>query len=236
LTDRLEAIAKRDMLRENSADPIESFALTVHLSARVRSLSFAQLNLRRNPFGEMELADRAELAVVDVDRWIQRLHSPGFAVQFLGQRGNGKTTHLLAIKRRIARAAYVHVGEGQQPRAPRSHPLLIDEIQRLSPRRRRRVFRRQISLAVAGHEDLGAELSAAGYDVETVCVASTVDAQRVHEILNRRIDFVRRGPGPIPQVTLETAQTMVDQFGGNVRAIEGHIYLLFQQLEEVRHV
>jgi hypothetical protein len=200
------------------------------------SLSFAQLNLQRNPFGEMEIADREALAVVDVDRWSRRLESPGFAVQFLGGKGHGKTTHLLALKQRFPQAAYVHVGEGEQPRIPPAHLLLIDEVQRLSARRRKRVFRRRVSLAVGSHEDLDAELSAAGFDVETVCVARTLDAERLREILNRRIDFVRRGPGPIPQVTLATAQAMVDRFGGNVRAIEEHVYLLFQQLEEVRDV
>jgi len=63
------------------------------------ALPFAHLNLRRNPFGELDLSQRAALAVVDVDRFVRRLAQPGYAVQFTGDRGRGKTTHLLAILR-----------------------------------------------------------------------------------------------------------------------------------------
>ena len=61
-------------------------------------LAFAHLNLRRNPFGEPLRAERGELAVADrsmLEEWVERLQRPGFAVQFLGGCGRGKTTHLL---------------------------------------------------------------------------------------------------------------------------------------------
>ena len=36
------------------------------------TLPFAHLNLRRNPFGEIDLSLWADLAVVDVDRFLTR--------------------------------------------------------------------------------------------------------------------------------------------------------------------
>lgn len=204
-----------------------------------RGLPFAHLNLRRNPFGELDLASWAGLAVVDVDRLVTRLDQPGYAVQLMGDKGRGKTTHLLAIQRRFPHAPYVHVGEdsrARRPRIPHGHPLLVDEIQRLSPRRRRRVYGRRVSLVVGTHEDFRAELRRAGFDVETVDVGGALDAPRLREILNRRIEAARRGPGRLPQVTIRTAHAMIDRFGDDVRAIQGHLYDLFQTLRGIQDV
>jgi hypothetical protein len=221
------------MSPEKSSD---LFTASVHASASDQALPFAHLNLRRNPFGELEREDRAALAVVDVDRWLRRLERPGFAVQFVGDKGHGKTTHLLALKQHLPRAGYVHVGEGQRPRIPQTDPLLIDEIQRLPAGRRRRVFRARISLAIGSHVDFGAELARAGFKWDTVRVADALDAERLYEILNRRIQWARRRPGRVPKVTLRTAQSLLDRFGGNVRAMEARMYDLFQQLPEIRDV
>ena len=165
-----------------------------------------------------------------------RLRQPGFAVQFIGEKGRGKTTHLLAILRHFPRAAYVHVGENQRPAIPHGHPLLIDEIQRIPPRRRRRIFRREVSLVLGTHEDVGPELARAGFAVETVEAAAGLDARRLGEICRRRIAWARRGPGPLPQVEPHTAQNLIDRFGDDVRAVESHLYDLFQNLTGIRNV
>ena len=64
-------------------------------------LPYACINLRRNPFGDLDLAERAELAIVDVASIIARLDNPRYAVQFVGDKGCGKTTHLLAILQQV---------------------------------------------------------------------------------------------------------------------------------------
>ena len=199
-------------------------------------LPFAHLNLRRNPFGEPEPEERAALAVVDVARFVRRLEQPGYAVQFIGEKGRGKTTHLLAILRHFPQAAYIHICEGQRPRIPHGQPLLIDEIQRLPRRRRRRVFRRPVSLAIGTHQDVSSELVRAGFEVDSVRPAEQLDPRRLRQILNRRIEWARRGPGPLPQVGLQTAQAMIDRFGDDLRAIELYLYDLFQNLPGIRNV
>lgn len=200
------------------------------------SLPFAHLNLRRNPFGELDLSSWAELAVVEVDHLVPRLREPGYAVQFMGEKGRGKTTHMLALVRRFPDARYVHVCENQRPPIPHGHPLFIDEIQRVPRRRRRRLLRRRVSLVVGTHEDLRPELAAAGFEVETICVAGGLDARRLGRILNLRIEAARRGPGPLPQVTPQTARAMIDRFGDDVRAIQGAMYDLFQTLTGIQDV
>jgi len=200
------------------------------------SLPFAHLNLRRNPFGELELRAWAELAVVEVDHLVRRLREPGYAVQFMGEKGRGKTTHMLALVRHFPDARYVHVGENERPRIPHSQPLFIDEIQRVPRRRRRRLFHRPVSLVIATHEDLRGELGAAGFEVETIRVAGGLDARRLVDILNRRIEAARRGPGPLPRGTEATARVMIDRFGDDLRAIQGAMYDRFQTLSGIQDV
>ena len=219
--------------RETDGQPTSPVA---PLPACPPSLPYAHLNLRRNPFGELELSSWAELAVVEVDHLVPRLREPGFAVQFMGPKGRGKTTHMLALVRRFPDARYVHVGENERPRIPHAHPLFVDEIQRVPRRRRRRLFRRPVSLVLGTHEDFRSELVAAGFQVETIGVGSALDAGRLAEILNLRIEAARRGPGPVPQLTLKTAQAMIDRFGDDLRAIQGAMYDLFQTLPGVQNV
>ena len=200
------------------------------------SLPFAHLNLRRNPFGELDLASWAGLAVVEVDHLLPRLREPGYAVQFMGEKGRGKTTHMLALVQHFPDARYVHVCENERPPIPHAHPLFVDEIQRVPRRRRRRLFRRPVSLVLGTHEDLRRELAAAGFEVETICVAGGLDARRLCRILTLRIEAARRRPGPLPQVTPQTARAMIDRFGDDLRAIQGAMYEVFQTLTGIQNV
>jgi hypothetical protein len=188
------------------------------------SLAYAELNLRRNPFGELEPWERAELALVDAEPYLRRLRRPGYAVQFVGDKGRGKTTHLLAIRRRLPGVSYVRIAEDGRTEIPAGSLLLVDEIQRLDRRRRRRLFRPERSLGLGTHEDFSRELRRAGLTVETVWVAAGLSASRVCAICNRRIAWARRGPGCLPEVTLEQAKLLLARFGDDLRAIEGHLY------------
>lgn len=200
------------------------------------SLPFAHLNLRRNPFGEIDRRTWAELAVVDVAAFVRRLAEPDYAVQFLGEKGRGKTTHMLAILRHFPQAVYVHIPEDRQPPVPHGNPLLIDELQRLSRWRRRLLYRRKAPLVIGTHIDYAQELRRAGYEVETVVLDGKLDAARLQSIVDLRIDHFRRGAGPVPRVRPETVQSLLDRFGGDVRAIEASLYETFQELREIGDV
>jgi hypothetical protein len=206
------------------------------ISGSPPGLPYCHLNLRHNPFGELDLARRAELAVVDAGPLVERLLRPGCAVQFLGDAGRGKTTHLLAIGRCFDHAAYVRIEEdGPPPPFPQGYPLLIDEAQRLPRRVRRQVFRGPVSVALASHRDLGIELRRAGLDVHTVRIGQHLPPARLCEMLNRRVEAARRGAGQVPRLTLAAATQLVEHFGTDIRAIEGHLYERFQHLAEVGH-
>ncbi|MEQ9407288.1 MAG: hypothetical protein RIK87_06155 [Fuerstiella sp.] len=199
-------------------------------------LPFEHLNLRRNPFGEFTEEERTALAVVDVDAISRRLTNTGYAVQFVGDKGHGKTTHLLALKARLANAGYVHIPEGQCAPLPQGSPILIDESQRLTRWQRFRLFRRPVPLILGTHEDHSAELKRAGRTVETIEVGQGTSTERLHQILNARIEWVRRHDGPLPGVSVETVHRLRHTFGPDVRSILHELYVEFQRLTEVRHV
>ena len=199
------------------------------------SLPFAHLNLRHNPFGELDTFERAALAVVDLDGFVARLRRPGFAIQFIDEKGCGKTTHLLALHKLLQDAVYVHVAEAERPTVPRRRPLLLDEAQRLPPTVRSRIFGRPGSIAIGTHEDLTVELVRAGFDVHVVWPSHQLSVKRLHQIFARRIEWARRGEGHVPTVEIAAVRELMDRFGSDVRSMEAHLYESFQAMLEIEH-
>ncbi len=200
------------------------------------TLPYAHLNLCRNPFGELTRSQRASVAIVDPTRWIEKLADRWFAVQFIGEAGRGKTTHLLAIYRHFPDSPYLHIAEGEKPAIPRGRPLFLDEVQRLPARRRRREFGRGGPLVLGTHEDVASELRGMGYDVETIEVAAQTSPERIADVIDRRIESARRSPGPLPGVCTATIARLFEEYGDNVRGMEHHLYEVFQNLKEVQDV
>lgn len=201
-----------------------------------QGLTFAHLNLRRNPFGELGQDDRPGVAVVDLAPLLGELRNPAFALQVVGEQGFGKTTHLLTIRAAIVSATYTCIPEGRSLWPSIGNPTIVDEAQRLSRRHRFRLFRRGVPLALGTHENLERELQQAGRTVVTLQVGELMTLDRLHTILNRRITFARRGPGPLPSIRLATTKTLLEEFGSNVRAIEAQLYDCFQNLREIQNV
>ncbi len=199
------------------------------------SLPFAHLNLRHNPFGELDTIERVELALADVDDVVARLHRPGFAVQFVDEKGCGKTTHLLALRRFLQHAPYVHVAEGDRPTVPRRRPLLLDEAQRLPPTVRRRIFARRGSIAIGTHEDLTLELVRAGFEVRTVRPSHHLSVERLRQIFALRIEWARRGEGRLPTIGIREVRELMERFGSDVRSMEAQLYESFQTMLRIDH-
>ena len=194
---------------------------------------FARLNLRWNPFGEPKREDRAHLAVVDrvdLERWVAAFLGHRRAVQWIGESGRGKSTHLLALSQHVPEAGYHRVAEDGRGPLPTSPRVILDEAQFLPRRSRRRLFSRVRTIAVGTHEDLEAELSRAGLEVETVRLAG-ISVDKVAEVAVRRIEWARRDAGPIPRIRRETAEALIDRCGDDLRAIEDLLYERFQRLE-----
>jgi len=203
----------------------------------VSGLPFFHLNLRRNPFGELTAAERTRLAIVECDAALQHLKSPRSVIQVVGERGYGKTTHLLALAAQFAENAYVHIPEGQRAAIPaQGEPLLIDEAQRMTFVQQWKTFRSQRRLVLGTHSDFEPALRRAGRQVLTIAADQFTDATRVQNLLNARIESVRRDAGSIPQISQGTAAELFKQYGSDIRSIEHSMYLTFQQLRSVQDV
>jgi hypothetical protein len=149
----------------------------------------------------------------------------GQALQLVGDCGRGKTTRMLVLRRRWAGSSYVYLDEDEPcPPIPRGDPLLIDEAQRLPRRVARQVFSSGLPLVLATHHDLGRSLRRFGYVVQTICIGETNTPELVRDLLNRRIEASRVSPGPVPSISLSQARHLLDQFAGDLRAIEHFLY------------
>jgi len=196
-------------------------------------LPYADLNLRQNPFGELTVDDWAALAQVEVDAIVAKLSDPKYVVQFVGEKGHGKTTHLLALRSRFTSAAYVHIPEGQRVQIPTGNPVLIDEAQRLTRWQQFSIFRPHAPLVLGTHHDFTKRLRLAGRTVETIHVQQSTDVHKLHRLVNARIAWARRTDGPLPSVTQQTAQELLQKFGPNIRGALHELYVTFQNLSQV---
>jgi hypothetical protein len=182
-------------------------------------LSFAHLNLFRNPFGELEPAERARIAVVELPPWIA-----GCPLQIVGESGRGKTTHLLALARTSAAVRWVRLEEGDD-RVDDPDPagdLVVDEAQRLSRRRRKTLLARPGRLALGTHEDLSRLAP-----MRTILLRG-LSPEKLEAIVRRRIEHVRRGDGPLPEVMRAEIESLLARHGDDLRAIESELYDRFQ--------
>ncbi|APZ95617.1 hypothetical protein [Fuerstiella marisgermanici] len=199
-------------------------------------LPYEHLNLRRNPFGELSLEEWATLAIVDVEAAVHRLRQPRHTVQFIGEKGYGKTTHLLAIRSRFPDAGYVHIPEGQRAAVPAGAPIIIDEAQRLTWWQRLTTFRAHVPLVLGTHRDFTGELLRSGRTVETIRVEHATNAERLQQLLNARIEKSRRDAGAIPSISSGTVHRLLKKYGPDIRSAIHEMYVTFQSLNNIRCV
>ena len=205
------------------------------------SLPFEHLNLRRNPFGEFSAEKRTQLAIVELSSALDHLQSRSEklrpVLQFIGEKGFGKTTHLLKLATRFPNAAYVHIPEDEHATIPADgEPLLIDEAQRLTLWQRLWLFRSRRTLVLGTHRDFTQHLKWAGRAVLTLDVARHTTPERIELILNDRIKSVRRSSAPIPTITSATAKALFTLYGSDLRSMQHHLYDVFQCLRSVQDV
>lgn len=199
-------------------------------------LAYAHLNLRWNPFGEIGIDDIAQLAVVHVEQYVKRLQDPGFALQYLGKPGRGKTTHLLALLCYFPQAPYIHFRENSAiPEIPQAPVLFLDETQRLPVALRKGIFSREASFVIGTHVDHSSEYRKAGLEYESIHLKSiTID--QLEMIINQRIEWARRDPGPVPTISRTIIAQLIHLYHNDLAAIIAWLYEEFQSLGEITDV
>jgi len=194
---------------------------------------FHLYNLIRNPFGELTREERAKLAVVELGDLVELFSQSRTVVQFIGQCGHGKTTHLLAAQLRLPQPPYVYLPEsGPHPALPLQRPLIVDEAQRLSTGQLKRVLKIGGPLIFGTHDDLSDHIDRAGMKAVTIDVAGDSSSLRLQEILNGRIVSSRLGNGEVPRISLAHAAQLRHSFGCDVRAVEHYLYEQFQRFAQ----
>jgi hypothetical protein len=213
-------------------------ALETRFSRIVRRLPMNELhlvspfhfyNLRRNPFGELTRHERTELAIVEVADWLTFLKNTRAVLQLLGDCGRGKTTHALALLHAMPAAEYIYLPEEKpRPQVGLQRPMIIDESQRLTFWQLRRVLRVPGALVLCTHVDHRRAIQRAGRELHSVEIGTDTTPSKLQNILNRRLEASRLGDGTIPQITQDHATQLHSRFGSDVRAIEHHLYIEFQ--------
>lgn len=198
-------------------------------------LPFAHINLRFNPFGELDREDRAKIAVVDVNQAASFLSQHGRAIQFIADHGRGKSTHLIALHQSFPTAPYTQVHEGDKPVFSQQTLHFVDSVECLPYKQRQQLYRAANSLAITTHQDLSHELNKAGYHTLSLPV-SLIKSDVLQQVLLRRIELARRNPGKLPSINLAATHKLQRDYGDNIRAIESHLYNVFQSLTEIGNV
>jgi len=227
---RLRMFSGAERLRHVGSGLALAGALDTIDMSLVDHLPFARANLRWNPFGEVPEAERGALTVpcFDVDAEVHALASPGHAVELVGDCGRGKSMHLLALHDHFSDSPMTRVDPGERPSIPRADVVFVDESQRLSRAVRRRLFSRRASFVLATHESHAEELREAGVACRSFAVART-DVTHLRAIVQRRIEWARRGPGALPSVPTTLLEELSKRFADDLRGIEGALYTHFQR-------
>lgn len=193
--------------------------------------AYANLNLRWNPFSEPNQDERAALAV----QMPEILLESKKAILFLGEKGRGKTTHLLSLHQKNSDAPYLHLPEfGKQPSIPRNQLIFLDEAQRLPRLIRRFIWQRAKIWVIASHENHARELEQAGFAVQVISLTG-LSLEKLEAVIEKRLQWARRSDGQIPRVPQYKLEQLLAQYGDDLRGIQGALYDEYQQMQRRTH-
>jgi len=198
-----------------------------------KELSFARLNLTRNPFGELPLGCRPGVTVGDFEEPLRGLEAPRATLLFTGEAGRGKTTSLLRL-RADRPGPYVYFPEdGPLPPIPRAPLIYLDELQRLGWWARRRLFATDARLVIASHADHRAEVRRAARPLWSRHVTG-LSLERLEAIVKARVEASRRVAGPLPEVPRLRLEALLSCYRDDLRSIEAALYDEFQRMDRDR--
>lgn len=202
---------------------------------RARPGTYEHLGLFWNPFGEVPAADWPALisTTLALDPLAEALRAGGVALVLSGRMGRGKSTHLRALHAaHFAALPYTYLGAEASPRTsiPAAPVCFVDEVQRLGPRVRRRLFRRARSLALTTHSALAPELRPRFRVIEHHIAG--LDRGRLAAIVARRVRWAAR-PGAearVPEISAARLDALLATHGDDLRAIQAALYDDFEAL------
>jgi hypothetical protein len=206
---------------------------------------FDRLGLVRNPFSALTEDEWAALA------WLHpavkaALDNPSPILQIRAESGRGKSSALLAIKRELLSRGldphYVYLEPGVhrlEPAQRAGDPLLLDEIERLPLRTRRRLFAEKLRstgglpcLVFSSHADLVPEIEALQSAAAGSVTIPPISQTELADLLNARIRSASSGAGLPVWLTPGAADLLSELYRDDLRMIERELYEVFQRLKQ----
>jgi hypothetical protein len=178
----------------------------------------------------MTRAEKQALTVprIDLCPYVERLKQPGYALQFLSSGAPGKTTHLLFLRDHFPNAPYICLGEnGRSPAIPNAPILFLDQLQEMPFPQRIALFRCRASFALVSHRNHRWEFRLAGLTYDQITLPG-YSPQQMKEAIDRRLSWACRDKAiPLPSISLETVQKLLQRHGSDVAVL----HYLYDQVE-----
>lgn len=198
---------------------------------------FLRRGFKTNPFCQLSPSELAE--VMGVPAWLEEVVRGDWEVLVLvGPSGLGKTSAAHMVMRALAPSGegvcYLRLPE-HRPRLPRRPPamhlVVLDSVQRLPPRQRRKVprwLRHPARHLLVGQEDV-----VDGVRLERSVLRMTPPPTGVAELrrwYRHRVERVLLAGGEVPELGEAEALKLLEDSGGNRMLIQEALYARFEAL------
>ena len=195
---------------------------------------YDHLHLRWNPFGEATPEERADLAHVNVDSFCRFLN-PNSALELRADHGRGKSTTLLALRKKLApQAPHIRGSQHCKKTLPVAPWVFLDEVQYFSLRQLwyfARQMKKQNGIVVySTHQNRRWLFKLAGMQVQKHRINYAQPANLL-ALFNKRIEWAQNREGNPPKIDAQDIKILSELFGNDIRSMESHLYDCINQLK-----
>ena len=87
------------------------------------------------------------------------------------------------------------------------------------------------AVAVATQRDLSDRFARAGFEIRNVKIQELVTVGQLQKVVERRLEWARRGPGATPWLRSDVLPALLQRHGPDLQSIQSDLYDHYQQLE-----
>jgi len=197
---------------------------------------YQTIGLRANPFRALTRAEWERLAFLPPD--VEQAYQTGGCMQILGEKGQGKTSALLALRREADRQGlvcrYEYLSEGVRRFSLDLQSLdvaLLDEAQRLTGRELSRlvkaVKRTRSQLVLATHTDVRRHFMRQAIPIRTLQLKVNLEGTR--RLVTGRLLNASQQDNPTHSLSAQALAYLVEQFP-TYREMQAFLYEVFVRL------